>query len=90
MNLRKPLFSFVFFGTLFFASFAQAQKPALTFDEFFNGVGFDAVSISPDGRSVVLGTNRADWEQSTFRRDLYLYRDGANGGSLIQIGRAHV
>ncbi len=52
MNVRSPLFSFVLFGTLLSASFAQAQKPALTFDEFFNGVGFDAVSISPDGRST--------------------------------------
>ena len=85
MNIRSPLFSFVLVGTLLSASFAQAQKSALTFDEFFNGVGFDAVSISPDGRSVVIGTDRADWEQSTFRRDLYLYRNGANGGSLIQL-----
>jgi len=52
-----------------------AQKPAVTLDEFFNAVSFDAVRLSPDGHSVVIGVERADWEQNIFRRDLYLYRD---------------
>ena len=62
----------------------QSTKPRLTLDEFFNAVGFNSVEIAPDGNAVVIGTERADWDQNIFRTDLWLYRDG-NGGSLIQL-----
>ena len=61
------------------------NKPKLTLDDFFNSVSFRALEISPDGNSVVIATDRADWDQQIFRTDLWLYRDGANGGSLIQL-----
>jgi dipeptidyl aminopeptidase/acylaminoacyl peptidase len=68
-------------------SFAHASdKPKLTLDEFFNYVEFDAVKLSPDGRSIVMVTDRADWEQSIYRTDLWLYRDdGSGGGTLSQL-----
>jgi len=66
------------------SSFAQ-DKPKLTLDEFFNSVSFPAIEISPDGNSVVIATERADWDQQIFRSDLWLFRDGVNGGSLIQL-----
>jgi dipeptidyl aminopeptidase/acylaminoacyl peptidase len=69
--------------TSFFCNFSHAQKPLLTVDEFFNSVDFDAVKLSPDGHSVVIGTTRADWDRSVFRHDLWLYRDAGN--SLIQL-----
>jgi dipeptidyl aminopeptidase/acylaminoacyl peptidase len=63
-----------------------AQKPPLTLDAFFDSVSFDAVRLAPDGRSVVVGVERADWEQNIFRRDLYLYRDATQGeGTLRQL-----
>src|SRR5439155_10025702 len=67
-----------------------AGKPKLTLDEFFNSVGFTDVEISPDGHSVVIATERADWESSKFRKDIWLYRndnanDNANGGALTQL-----
>src|SRR6267142_2331640 len=63
-----------------------AQKPPLTLDDFFNSVSFDAVRLAPDGRSVVIGVERADWEQNIFRRDLYLYSDAPPGeGRLRQL-----
>src|SRR5947207_656427 len=63
-----------------------ADKPRLTLDEFFNFIGFTDVKISPDGRAIVIGTLRADWDQSIFRKDLWLYRDDANGnGTLTQL-----
>lgn len=85
MNRRKLLF--VSLATLLtFASTFAADKPKLTLDEFFNSVGFNSVEVSPDGRSVVIATERADWEQSIFRKDLWLYRvDGNGGGSLVQL-----
>jgi dipeptidyl aminopeptidase/acylaminoacyl peptidase len=70
-------------------AFAEG-KPKLTLDEFFNSVSYSTVAISPDGNSVVIGTERADWDQKIFRSDLWLYRDDAKGGSsngssLIQL-----
>ena len=67
--------------------FAQAQtaKPKLTFDEFFNSISFTAVKVSPDGNSVVIGTEKADWDQQIFRKELWLYRTAPGGGSLVQL-----
>jgi dipeptidyl aminopeptidase/acylaminoacyl peptidase len=65
-------------------AFAQ-DRPKLTLDEFFNSVSYPGVALSPDGTSVVIGTERADWDQQIFRTDLWLYRDDGNGGSLIQL-----
>src|SRR5712692_4578150 len=68
------------------ALFVEAQtKPKLTLDEFFNSVSFSAVELSPDGNSVVIGTERADWDQQIFRTDLCLYRDDGKGGSPVQL-----
>src|SRR5258708_25936195 len=61
------------------------SKPKLTLDESLNSVSFAALELSPDGNSVVIGTERADWDQQIFRSDLWLYRDDAKGGSLIQL-----
>jgi dipeptidyl aminopeptidase/acylaminoacyl peptidase len=65
--------------------FAQTPKPKLTLDEFFNSVGFTAVKVSPDGTAVVVGTERADWEQQIFRKELWLYRIAGNAGTLVQL-----
>jgi dipeptidyl aminopeptidase/acylaminoacyl peptidase len=60
------------------------SKPKITLDNFFNSVGFLSVELSPDGNSVVIATDRADWDQQIFRGDLWLYRS-AGEGSLIQL-----
>ena len=66
---------------------ASAQKPRLTLDDFFNVVGFDSVEVSPDGHAVVIGMERADWDQNIFRKELWLYRDGTSGAvQLTQSG----
>ena len=67
-------------------SLAQS-KPKLTLDEFFNSVSYDSIAISPDGASVVLVTNRADWDQKIFRTDLWLYRAAASpsDSTLIEL-----
>jgi dipeptidyl aminopeptidase/acylaminoacyl peptidase len=66
--------------------FAAAQsKPKLTLDEFFNSVSFPSVEISPDGQSVAIVTERADWDQQIFRDDLWLYHGDGKAGSLIQL-----
>jgi dipeptidyl aminopeptidase/acylaminoacyl peptidase len=61
-----------------------ADKPKITLDEFFNAVDFTAVKVSPDGHSVVIAAERADWDQNIFRRDLWLYRDDGSG-SFVQL-----
>ena len=73
-------------AALTFVSVHAADKPKLTLDEFFNSVEFKTVKLSPDGHSIVIATVRADWDQSVFRKDLWLYRDdGHAGGSLTQL-----
>ena len=59
-------------------------KPKLTLDEFFNAVSYSTIALSPDGSSVVIAAERADWDQQIFRSDLWLFRDDGKGGSLIQ------
>jgi hypothetical protein len=49
-------------------------KPKLSIDEFFNAVSFPNIALSPDGNSVVIVAERADWDQQIFRHDLWLYR----------------
>ncbi len=61
------------------------SKPKLTVDECFNSVSYPSITLSPDGQSVVIGTERADWGQQFFRNDLWLYHDDGRAGSLIQL-----
>jgi dipeptidyl aminopeptidase/acylaminoacyl peptidase len=65
-------------------SFTQSPtpKPKLTIDEFFNSVSFPDVKVSPDGDSVVIETERADWEGHTFRKELWLYRATNGAGNI--------
>jgi dipeptidyl aminopeptidase/acylaminoacyl peptidase len=65
---------------------AQTAKPNLTLDEFFNSVSYPAVKVSPDGNSVVIATEKADWNQQIFRKELWLYRNA--NGSLVQLTQA--
>jgi dipeptidyl aminopeptidase/acylaminoacyl peptidase len=84
--VREPLlFAALFCLAGAFPLFAQTAKPKLTLDEFFNSVGFTRVKVSPDGDSVVVSTEKADWEQQIFRKDLWLYRIAGQGGSLVQL-----
>ena len=88
MTNRRLLF--VSFLVIFALNLAHAaDKPKLTLDDFFNYVDILSVAISPDGNAVVINTERADWEKSSFRRDLWLYRDDGRGdGSLMQLTQA--
>jgi acylaminoacyl-peptidase len=70
---------------IFISAAAQSQKPPLTLDDHFNSVGFKALKLSPDGNSVVIGTERADWDQQIFRNDLWIYRESSQGGTLVQL-----
>src|SRR5258708_10803177 len=90
MSMRRSmlvlsLVSVIFTSICFHSSFVQAQsaKPKLTLDEFFNSVSFTAVKVSPDGNSVVIGTDKADWDQQIFRKEVWLYRTA--GGSLVRL-----
>src|SRR5438034_1816774 len=65
-------------------SFAES-KPKLTLDDFFNSVRFSSIELSPEGKSVVIGTERADWDQQIFRNDLWLYRDDAKDQAITQL-----
>ena len=55
---------------------------------FFNLVDFPAVKLSPDGQSIVICTERADWSQNIFRKDLWLYRDLQGASTPTQLTRS--
>jgi dipeptidyl aminopeptidase/acylaminoacyl peptidase len=81
---------FVFVQIVFAPAVKAQSKPKLTLDEFFNSVGFPTIALSPDGNWVVIGTERADWDQQIFRNDLWLYHDDSapaagKNSSLIQL-----
>jgi len=62
------------------------DRPKLRLDEFFNYVSYDSIKVSPDGRAVVITTERADWDEKIFRTDLWLDRfDGRGGEALVQL-----
>jgi dipeptidyl aminopeptidase/acylaminoacyl peptidase len=61
------------------------SKPKLTLDDFFNSVSYTALELSPDGNSLVICTDRADWDQQIFREDLWLYRLNEPNTPLIQL-----
>ncbi len=49
-------------------------------------MAFTDVELSPDGRAIVIATERPDWSRERFRNDLWLYRDdGHGGGALVQL-----
>jgi len=64
-------------------SILAQNKPKLTLDDFFNAVSFRSLELSPDGHSILIVTDRADWDQQIFRSDLWLYRDDRK--TLIQL-----
>jgi dipeptidyl aminopeptidase/acylaminoacyl peptidase len=82
----RSLFLLPLLAALTLTAAQAVDKPKLTLDEFFNAVDFAAVKLSPDGNSVVITTERADWDQSIFRKDIWLYRDDGHGsGPLTQL-----
>jgi dipeptidyl aminopeptidase/acylaminoacyl peptidase len=64
-------------------SSAAGAKPRITLDEFFNFVQYTQAVIAPDGNAVVIGTERGDWKHNRFRKDLWLWRDGGTGLTLL-------
>jgi acylaminoacyl-peptidase len=89
MTTRKPLLLFLLLFAFPLANplaASAAEKPKLTLDEFFNSVSFDGIRLAPDGRSVLIATERADWDQNIFRKELWLYREGSLT-PLTQSGR---
>ena len=80
--MRIRIFVFLFLANVLYA---QTLNPKLTVDDFFNYVSFDAVRLSPTGDSVIIATDRADWDQQIFRKELWLYRIAGKGGRLVQL-----
>ena len=86
MPMRRSILLVSVLSIISIFACAQAAKPKLTLDEFFNSVSFPTVKVSPDGNSVVIETEKADWNQQIFRKELWLYRNA--NGSLIQLTQA--
>ena len=82
MRILRTVAAVVILLSCAVAVLAQS-KPKLTLDDFFNSVSFRSLELSPDGNSVVVATERADWDQQIFRTDLWVYRDDSK--ALIQL-----
>lgn len=62
---------------------ANSKPDTLSIDEYFELVDYSKIAISPDGRSVVIATERPDWKQDRYREDLWLWREGMNTPELL-------
>lgn len=71
--------------SLYAADTPPGGKGKITLDEFFNSVSFNSVKLSPDGNSAVIETSRADWNQSRFRTELWLYRENQNPAAKLTL-----
>ncbi len=67
----------------------MAAKPAITLDAFFDSAAIDNIEMSPDGRAVVVETERADWERDRYRHELWLWREGTGTAALTTAGFDH-
>lgn len=75
MKLARLAFAFASMALCFVASsLAEATKPIITIEEFFNSTDFHRASFSPDGTSIVIPTSSPDWQHDRFREDLWLWR----------------
>lgn len=67
---------------------AAAQSPGtgakrLGLDEFFEFVSYSKVAVSPDGKSVVIATERPDWKAQRYRDDLWIWRNSMTEPQLL-------
>jgi dipeptidyl aminopeptidase/acylaminoacyl peptidase len=60
-----------------------APKPRIGFDEFFNAVEYTGLALAPDGKALLIGTKRADWQRDRYRKDIWLWRDGYSAPMLL-------
>jgi dipeptidyl aminopeptidase/acylaminoacyl peptidase len=63
-----------------------SERDPMSLDAFFDYVNLQSVEISPDGESVLIVTKRPDWQQSRYRFDIWLSRQGAAPELLTQSG----
>lgn len=83
--MRVPELGFLVFFLITAAATFADNKPKLTLDEFFNSVSFSSLELSPDGGSIVIGTERSDWDRKILSKDLWLYRGTSTGSPLVQL-----
>lgn len=62
---------------------AQTGKSRLGLDEFFDFVHYSKIALSPDGKALVIATERPDWKQERYRTDLWMWREGMQSPHLL-------
>jgi dipeptidyl aminopeptidase/acylaminoacyl peptidase len=85
-RLRVAALLVIVVGFQLIPRLASAQKPKLTLDKFFEWVEIRTIKISPDGHAVAIATERPDWKNDSFLKQIWLYREDAkNAGTLIPL-----
>ena len=62
MPMRRSILLVSVLSIISIFACAQAAKPKLTLDEFFNSVSFNSVKLSPDGNAVVIVTDHSQYD----------------------------
>ncbi|CAF4014717.1 unnamed protein product, partial [Rotaria magnacalcarata] len=57
--------------------------PKLTIDEFFNATSFQSVSLSPNGRHLLVYTRKPAWDSNSYDNSLWLYETDGSKKELI-------
>ncbi|CAF2539129.1 unnamed protein product [Rotaria sp. Silwood2] len=75
------LYSLIVFTLLWCSSIQTPSK--LTIDEFFDATTFRSVSISPNGRYLLIYSQRPAWDSNSFENSLWLYETNGRRKQLI-------
>ena len=84
--LSKSGWASLAFPVCFVPALAQAQKPAITLDEYLNTTSITSTSLSPDASAAVIATENPDWKASVYRHDLWLWTERSGLAPLTHSG----
>ncbi|HLY41733.1 MAG TPA: prolyl oligopeptidase family serine peptidase [Terracidiphilus sp.] len=86
MSSRNPWFALACLLCLVPALAFSQSKPTISLDEYFNTTDIIDARLAPDGSAAVITTESPDWKNSTFRRDLWLWKAGSGLVSMTHSG----
>ena len=74
---------FFLFPLICHALSKSLTKPTITLDEFFDYTSFPSISLSPNGQYLIVHTQKASWDSSSYNNSLWLYELSTERKTLI-------